>query len=186
MKNLHKYGQLIALSGLMTLSLAACASKPTKIAAAPPPPPAAPAPSPAPQPQTPVAQAPMPSIAPGSQQDFVVNVGDRIYFDTNDSTLSAKADAILAAQAQWLDRYPAVHVRIEGNADERGTREYNFALGARRAQTVADFLTAHGVTPARIATISYGKEKPIDPGTGEAAWQHNRNAHTAIVSGAVG
>ncbi len=75
-------------------------------------------------------------------------------------------------------------IRIEGNADERGTREYNFALGARRAQAVSDFLTSKGVLPSRISTISYGKENPIDPGSDEASWAKNRNAHTSITAGA--
>ena len=88
------------------------------------------------------------------------------------------------AQASWLNRYGAVEVRIEGNCDERGTREYNLALGDRRANSVGDFLVSHGVNPARINTISYGKERPIDPGESEEAWAHDRNAHTAIVSGA--
>jgi peptidoglycan-associated lipoprotein len=123
---------------------------------------------------------------PGSVKDFVVSAGDRIYFGTNESTVSPEGAGILDAQAQWLQRYPEVTVRIEGNCDERGTREYNLALGARRAQAVKDYLTAHGVAAARIATISYGKEKPIDPGTGEDAWAHNRNAHTTITAGAVG
>jgi peptidoglycan-associated lipoprotein len=91
---------------------------------------------------------------------------------------------VLSAQAGWLRRYPAVRVRIEGNADERGTREYNLALGARRANAVRDFLVAQGVTSDRITTVSYGKEQPIDPGTSEDAYQRNRNAHTALVSGA--
>jgi peptidoglycan-associated lipoprotein len=123
---------------------------------------------------------------PGSVKDFVVSAGDRIYFGTNESTISSEGGAILDAQAQWLQRYPQVLVRIEGNADERGTREYNLALGARRAQSVKDYLAAHGVAASRITTISYGKEKPIDPGTGEEAWAHNRNAHTTITAGAVG
>jgi peptidoglycan-associated lipoprotein len=123
---------------------------------------------------------------PGSVKDFVVSAGDRIYFGTNESTISSEGGAILDAQAQWLQRYPQVLVRIEGNADERGTREYNLALGARRAQAVKDYLAAHGVAASRITTISYGKEKPIDPGTGEEAWAHNRNAHTTITAGAVG
>ncbi len=105
-------------------------------------------------------------IAPGSQQDFVVNVGDRVYFDTDHSDIRADAQGVLAAQAAWLVRYPAVMIRIEGNADEPGTREYNFALGARRAQAVSDFLVSKGVLPSRISTISYGKENPIDPGSG--------------------
>ena len=98
--------------------------------------------------------------------------------------MRADAQPILAAQAAWLARYPAVRIRIEGNADERGTREYNFALGARRANAVKQFLILHGVDSSRIATISYGKERPIDPASNEAAWQHNRNAHTAITEGA--
>ena len=121
---------------------------------------------------------------PGSAQDFVINVGDRVYFDFNDYDIRPDAQPVLAAQAAWLNRYGAVQIRIEGNCDERGTREYNLALGARRANSVKDFLTSHGVDPGRITTISYGKERPIDPGEGEEAWAHDRNAHTAIVSGA--
>ena len=113
-----------------------------------------------------------------------MNVGDRVYFDFDQYTMRADATPILQAQAAWLRRYPAVRVRIEGNADERGTREYNFALGARRAYAVKTFLIDQGVNPSRITTVSYGKERPIDPGEGEAAWQHNRNAHTAITEGA--
>ncbi len=94
------------------------------------------------------------------------------------------ATARLAAQAGWLKQYPSVRIRIEGNADERGTREYNLALGARRANSVRDFLVSNGVTGDRISTISFGKEQPIDAGTDEGAWQKNRNARTAIVSGA--
>jgi peptidoglycan-associated lipoprotein len=123
---------------------------------------------------------------PGSVQDFVVSAGDRIYFGTNESTVSPEGAGILDAQAQWLQRYPQVAVRIEGNCDERGTREYNLALGARRAEAVKNYLAAHGVSAARITTISYGKEKPIDPGSGEDAWAHNRNGHTTITAGAVG
>ncbi|MGN6424144.1 MAG: peptidoglycan-associated lipoprotein Pal [Asticcacaulis sp.] len=173
-----------AAAALILSSVAACASKPKPVETTPPPPPAAEQPAPPPPAQQPVAQAPLPGIVPGSQQDFVVNVGDRIYFDTDQSSIRSDAQSVLAAQAAWLTRYPGVKVRIEGNCDERGTREYNFALGARRAQSVADFLTAHGVTPDRISTISYGKEQPIDPGDGEDAWAKNRNAHTTLVSGA--
>ncbi|WP_085930182.1 peptidoglycan-associated lipoprotein Pal [Asticcacaulis biprosthecium] len=138
------------------------------------------------QPTVPPKQTALPpvGVTPGSQQDFVVNVGDRVYFDTDQSSIRADAQAVLSAQAAWLVRYPAVKIRIEGNADERGTREYNFALGARRAQAVADFLTSKGVVPSRISTISYGKEQPIATGADEDAWQQNRNGHTAITSGA--
>jgi peptidoglycan-associated lipoprotein len=117
-------------------------------------------------------------------QDFVVNVGDRVYFDTDQFTIRADGQPVLDAQAAWLNRYPAVKVRIEGNADERGTREYNFALGARRASAVRTYLTQRGVSANRIMTVSYGKERPIDAGSGETAWQHNRNAHTDITEGA--
>jgi peptidoglycan-associated lipoprotein len=164
---------------------AACASHPK---GPPPAPPAAPAPPP-PPPQTNAAPAPAPvesQILPGSERDFVVNVGDRVYFDYNMADLRADAQPILAAQAAWLARYPEVQVRIEGNCDERGTEDYNFALGAKRAAVVKQYLVAHGVGPSRITTVSYGKDKPIDPGTGEDAWAHNRNAHTAILSGARG
>lgn len=124
------------------------------------------------------------SALPGSAQDFVVNVGDRVYFDTDSHDVRADAQPLLDAQANWLRRYGAVRVRIEGNADERGTREYNLALGARRANAVRDYLVNNGITSDRIATISFGKESPIDSGSGEESWQKNRNAHTAIVSGA--
>jgi len=164
-------------------SIAACASHP-KPEPAPMAPPAPAYTPPPPPPPAPITQQPMGPV-PGSTQDFVVNVGDRVYFDFNDFTVRADAQPILAAQAAWLTRYPQVRVRIEGNADERGTREYNFALGERRANSVRDFLVAHGVASGRIDTISYGKERPIDPGTGDDAWAHNRNAHTTITSGAV-
>jgi peptidoglycan-associated lipoprotein len=135
-------------------------------------------------PPPPVSAAPIGPV-PGSEKDFVVNVGDRVYFDLNQYAIRGDAAPILAAQAMWLNRYPAVMVRIEGNCDERGTREYNLALGARRASSVRDFLVARGVSPSRITTISYGKERPIDPGAGEDAWAKNRNGHTAITAGAL-
>ena len=124
------------------------------------------------------------SAIPGSEQDFVVNVGDRIYFDLDSYDVRPEAMPRLDAQAQWLQRYPGVAVRIEGNADERGTREYNLALGARRAEAVRTYLINRGVPAGRIDTISFGKERPIAEGSNEEAWARNRNAHTAIVSGA--
>jgi peptidoglycan-associated lipoprotein len=114
----------------------------------------------------------------------VISAGDRVFFDTDAYQIRPDAAEILARQADWLGRYPAVRVRIEGNCDERGTREYNFALGERRANSVREFLVAHGVDGGRITTVSYGKERPIDPGSDEAAWAKNRNAHTDIVAGA--
>lgn len=124
------------------------------------------------------------AAVPGSEQDFVVNIGDRVYFDLDSYQVRPEAYPRLDAQAQWLLRYPAVRVRIEGNADERGTREYNLALGARRAESVRSYLVERGVPAGRIDTISYGKERPIAEGSNEDAWARNRNAHTAIVSGA--
>ena len=124
------------------------------------------------------------AATPGSEQDFVVNIGDRIYFDLDSYEVRPDAYPRLDAQVAWLQRYPQVTVRIEGNADERGTREYNLALGARRAESVRSYLVSRGVPAARIDTISYGKERPIAAGSNEEAWARNRNAHTAIVSGA--
>jgi peptidoglycan-associated lipoprotein len=173
----------LAAAGLAAATLAACASHP-------PPPPAAPIGPPTAQegpPPGPEAPPPPPGPSgpvPGSAQDFVINIGDRVYFDFDQSNIRADAAPVLQGQAQWLLRYPAVRVRIEGNCDERGTREYNFALGARRADAVRDFLVAHGVAAGRISTISYGKEQPIDAGHDEAAWAKNRNGHTAITEGA--
>lgn len=169
----------LALIATAAISMAACASKPKPGPAAPPP---APAPAPAPMEPAP-APAPTTSVVPGSTQDFVVNVGDRIYFDLDQYEIRPDAVPVLDAQAAWLVRYPAVQVRIEGNADERGTREYNLALGSRRANSVREHLIAKGVAPSRITTISYGKERPIDPGTSEESYQRNRNAATAITGG---
>ena len=122
--------------------------------------------------------------AAGSEQDFVVNVGDRVYFDLDQYQINPAAYSRLDGQAQWLQRYPNVRIRIEGNADERGTREYNLALGARRAEALRTYMIERGVNAGRIDTISYGKERPIAAGSGEESWARNRNAHTAIVSGA--
>lgn len=175
----------LALVGVAAASLAACAS-PKKTAPTITPPPVT-------QPQPPRTELPpaQPSVTqqpagalPGSTQDFVVNVGDRVYFDTDSHDVREDAKPLLDAQVNWLRRYGSVAVRIEGNADERGTREYNLALGARRANSVRDYLVSHGVTADRIATISFGKESPLDAGNGEESWQKNRNARTAIVSGA--
>lgn len=120
---------------------------------------------------------------PGSQQDFIVAAGERVFFDTDSYSLREDALPVIAAQAQWLQRNPAVRVIVEGNADERGTREYNLGLGARRAATVRQHLIERGVPAGRIETISYGKERPIDPGLEEAAHQRNRNARTNFQGG---
>lgn len=174
----------LALIAAAAASLAACATR-----KAPPPPAPTPAPAPAPTPAPPPAPTPPAPVvptgpAPGSVQDFVVNAGERVFFDYDSHALRAEGSAMLDAQAAWLARYPNVKVRIEGNADERGTREYNFALGARRANSVRDYLVSKGVAGSRIETVSYGKEKPIDGGTTEEAWGKNRNAHTALTAGA--
>jgi peptidoglycan-associated lipoprotein len=132
-----------------------------------------------------VTSTPLPSGAvPGSAQDFVVNVGDTVLFDFDMYEIRSDAQPILDSQAAWLRRYPQVRVRIEGNTDELGTAEYNLALGARRASAVRDYLVSRGVTSDRIATMSYGKERPVDPGSSDEAHARNRNAKTAIVSGA--
>ena len=170
----------LALIVAAAASLAACASKKPVPVPAPPPPPPVTQPAPPPPPPPP----PPPGVAPGSEQDFVVNVGDRVYFDFDQYDVRADAMPVLSNQAAWLVRYPNVRVRIEGNADERGTREYNLALGARRANSVRDFLVSRGVDASRIETISFGKERPIAEGSDEAAWAQNRNAHTAITGGA--
>ncbi|MBC6980302.1 peptidoglycan-associated lipoprotein Pal [Caulobacter sp. 17J80-11] len=171
----------VALVALMAASMAACAKKPEPKPIEQPQQPAVEAPQP--QPQPPVQQQPTGPI-PGSEQDFVINAGDRVYFDFDQYSVRDEARGVLDAQAAWLARYPGVTVRIEGNADERGTREYNMALGARRANAVRDYLVSRGVSASRIETISYGKERPIDPGSNEDAWARNRNAHTAITAGA--
>jgi len=179
----------LGLIVLATVSLAACATRPKPAGPAVQPPPAPGSTNPYPTTQNPYTPPPAPggvtsSALPGSMQDFVVNVGDTVYFDTDSHEVRADALPVLDAQAQWLNRYPAVRVRIEGNADERGTREYNLALGARRANAVRDYLVGRGVPTSRITTLSYGKEKPIDAGTGEEAWARNRNARSVLTEGA--
>ncbi len=120
---------------------------------------------------------------PGSPQDFAVNVGDRVFFDSDSSELSPTAQATLVKQAAWLQHYPRYNVTIEGNADERGTREYNFALGARRAETTKDYLVARGIPASRIRTISYGKERPVATCNDNSCWSQNRRAVTVLTGG---
>ena len=117
---------------------------------------------------------------PGTQADLVVNVGDRVFFDTDSSSLTTAARTILENQASWLSQYPNLLINIEGHADERGTREYNLALGERRANAVEKYLEALGVNVTRIQTISYGKERPAVPGSNEQAWSQNRRAVTKV------
>jgi len=120
------------------------------------------------------------AAAPGSQQDFIVNVGDRVFFDTDSSELSQQARATLDKQAQWLSQYNRYSFIIEGHADERGTREYNIALGARRAQTVREYLISRGVTAQRMRTIYYGKERPVAVCNDISCWSQNRRAVTVL------
>ncbi|TCD15435.1 peptidoglycan-associated lipoprotein Pal [Oricola cellulosilytica] len=117
---------------------------------------------------------------PGSSQDFTVNVGDRIFFDTDSSAVRPDAQLTLTKQAQWLNRYPNYAITIEGHADERGTREYNIALGARRAAATRDFLASQGVNAGRIKTISYGKERPVATCDDISCWSQNRRAVTVL------
>ncbi|MFD2249627.1 peptidoglycan-associated lipoprotein [Pseudochelatococcus lubricantis] len=117
---------------------------------------------------------------PGSAQDFVVNVGDRVFFETDSTDLTSTAVATLNKQAVWLQRYPHYTFLIEGHADERGTREYNYALGARRAQTVYDYLVSRGVTSNRIRVVSYGKERPVAVCNDISCWSQNRRAVTVL------
>jgi len=120
------------------------------------------------------------NIVPGSQQDLEASAGDRVFFAFDRSDISAEAREILTRQADWLRRYPNVSVTIEGHCDERGTREYNLALGERRAQAVKNVLVASGIPTSRISTISYGKERPIVVGSNEEAWAQNRVAITTV------
>ncbi len=120
---------------------------------------------------------------PGSPQEFVVAVGDRVFFDTDQTDLSPQARATLDRQAQWLQQYSRYTFIIEGHADERGTREYNIALGARRAQNVRDYLASRGIDPARMRTISYGKERPVAVCNDISCWSQNRRAVTVLNTG---
>ena len=145
--------------------------------------------APAPTPAPPVAQAPVapsvPAFIPppqGSFEDFLYQSGGdaRVYFGYDQSALSQESRDVLRRQANWLNSYSHVTAVIEGNADERGTREYNLALGARRANSVKAFLVSQGVTPSRLTTVSYGKERPIEGGSDEWSWSRNRNGNTNL------
>ena len=120
------------------------------------------------------------AATPGSQQDFVVNVGDRVFFESDQTELSPQAIATLEKQAQWLQTYNRYSFTVEGHADERGTREYNIALGACRAQSVRSFLSSRGIDPSRMRTISYGKERPVAVCNDISCWSQNRRAVTVL------
>ncbi|KAF0229564.1 MAG: peptidoglycan-associated [Beijerinckiaceae bacterium] len=117
---------------------------------------------------------------PGSIQDFVVNVGDRVFFDSDSSEINSAGQATLDKQAQWLNQYPRYSFTIEGHADERGTREYNFALGARRSESAKNYLIARGVGANRIRTTSFGKERPVAVCNDISCWSQNRRAVTVL------
>lgn len=139
-----------------TLTIAACANKPAD-------------------------QAGLAGVAvPGSQQDFVVNVGDRVFFETDQTDLTAQGRATLDKQAQWLAQYNRYTFTVEGHADERGTREYNIALGAKRAQSVREYLISRGIEASRMRTISYGKERPVAVCDDISCWSQNRRAVTVL------
>lgn len=123
------------------------------------------------------------AATPGSQQDFTVNVGDRVFFQEDQSTLTSEAQATLDKQAMWLRQYGQYSFTVEGHADERGTREYNLALGARRAATVRDFLVSRGIPQSRMKTISYGKERPVAVCDSDTCWNQNRRAVTVLAGG---
>ena len=176
------------LVGFILLGLSACASTPKSVPVvdkvteqkAPPPVFAEPAPV------APIAQETVNDLpaapAAGTLAHFKYVAGDdRVYFGYNQYDLTPQARDVLRKQAGWLKEYSSTIMVIGGHADERGTREYNLALGARRADTVKAFLVSQGVAPGRITTVSYGKERPIDGGSNEAAWARNRNAHTAVL-----
>lgn len=117
---------------------------------------------------------------PGSEEDLVANVGDRVFFAFNMSNLQPDAQATLDKQSAWLGKYQQVNVQVAGNCDDRGTEEYNLALGQRRANASRDYLVAKGVASSRISTISYGKDRPTAMGDNEQAWAQNRNTITSV------
>ena len=164
---------------LASVSLAGCASTPKEL---PPQPvsaststqPAQPLPPPPPQPVGPV---------PGSEADFLASViSDTVHFELDKYAIDGESEGILRSQAQWLARYPNKAITIEGHCDERGTREYNLALGERRANAAKNYLVALGVDASRISTVSYGKERPVALGSDEAAWAKNRRAVTITLN----
>jgi peptidoglycan-associated lipoprotein len=121
---------------------------------------------------------------PGSEEDFSANVGDRVFFENDQTSLTAEGKDTLTKQAAWLAQYPDVAIQIEGHADERGTREYNISLSARRATNTRNFLISQGVSAKRISSIAYGKERPAKLCDGEECWSQNRRAVTVITAGA--
>jgi len=153
------------------LMVSACTSKPAAVETAPPP-------------GNSMTSSTTSSIIPGSAEDLKVNVGDTVHFDYDQYAITDEARAILQRQAAWLAKYPSVRLTIEGHCDERGTREYNLALGARRANAVKEYLVSLGVSSGRLDTISYGKERPICTESDESCWAQNRRGVSTITGGA--
>ena len=168
---LHQNGLKFLSIAAAMFFLAACGTTPADmgpVEEAPPPPPVEAAP---PEPAGP---------APGSADDLVINVGDRVFFALDQHDLDGKARATLERQAAWLKKYPSTTIVVEGHCDERGTREYNLALGDRRANSAKNYLVALGVNESRVSTISYGKERPVALGSNDDAWAQNRRGVTRI------
>ena len=177
----------LSLSALAIAALAvsACAAQP-KPEPAPKPPEVAvvtPPPTPPPVPANPTPPNPGPQA--GSKADFAAKATDRVFFDYDKYNLDADDMRALASQVAWLKQYPSTRVEVQGHADERGTRDYNIALGERRAQSVKSYLISQGIADARIQTISFGKDKPLDMGHDEAAWSRNRNSFTNVIVEAI-
>ena len=169
-----KFSSTLKFAVLSTaLLLAACTHKQEAVNTAPPPV----------SPPPPQQQAVTSSIIPGSAQDFKVNVGDTVHFGYNEYSVQDEDKTTLQRQAAWLQKFPAVRVTVEGHCDERGTREYNLALGARRANAVKEYLVSLGVSSARVDTISYGKERPICTESDESCWAQNRRGVTVVAGG---
>ena len=153
------------------LVLAACTEKPKAVETAPPP-------------VSSSTSTTTSNIVPGSAEDLRVNVGDTVHFDYDQYAIKDEDRSTLQRQAAWLQKYPSVRVTVEGHCDERGTREYNLALGARRANAVKEYLVSLGVSTARVDTISYGKERPICTESDESCWAQNRRGVTTVTAGA--
>jgi peptidoglycan-associated lipoprotein len=171
MPNLLKFGPTVSLFA-GALALSACASKAPKELP----------PEPGPATNTNTGAGSL-GVVPGSQAEFVqlMQGSDTIYFNTDRYDIDSSDQVALAKQAQWLARYPSKRATIEGHADERGTREYNLALGERRANAAKNYLASLGVDASRLSTISYGKERPVALGSNEQAWAQNRRAVTVTI-----
>lgn len=152
------------------LTLAACTDKPKAVETAPPP--------------NSMSSSTTSTIVPGSAEDLRVNVGDTVHFDYDAYNVTDEGRSVLQRQAAWLAKYPSVRLTVEGHCDERGTREYNLALGARRANSVKEYLVSVGVSAGRVDTISYGKERPICTESDEGCYAQNRRGVTTITGGA--